>query len=439
MHSTNGRILRGALTIGVFVVLAKSLALLKDIVIANQYGVSAVVDAYNVAFAFTMWIPGVWASVLPILLVPLLLKWENARRTHFTGELVALSIYLGSAVCLAYWLYIAFHSSSYGSSAQLDTRTRLLILSFTWFSLLIPVKLIVTAFRTQLLSLLDYRDTLSNALPPLLIGLVVIVFGNGVSMWPLIAGTVFGFVAQLIYLASLIRCHGKPVSIVWKIDDIAASGVFRFGAAVVVGQMLIGLMPVIDNGYAIRQGEGVAAVLGYAYRIVSIGLELGAVMVARALLPILSENRTSAQSYAITRYWLLVVMVGGVLAALLLSVCAPLLVSMLYEHGEFDARHTEQVSYLIAIACFQIPLYLGGIVLVQLFAAMGRYRIVAASSFVAIVVKLVSISVLSESLGVSGIVYSNSVVYFASLVFLLICALSLQNTESVTKADKNES
>ncbi len=74
LHPDHKRIVRGAVWVSLFVLLGKLAGAVKEMAVAYRYGVSGVVDAYQLAFTVVTWIPGTLVSVIGVVLIPILVR-----------------------------------------------------------------------------------------------------------------------------------------------------------------------------------------------------------------------------------------------------------------------------------------------------------------------------------------------------------------------------
>jgi peptidoglycan biosynthesis protein MviN/MurJ (putative lipid II flippase) len=184
------------------------------------------------------------------------------------------------------------------------------------------------------------------------------------------------------------------------------------------GQMLLTLTIPIDQGFAARLGEGAVATLGYANRIVTLVTGLGTIVIGRALLPVLS-SAVAQQNYAMGRrqatQWALLLFVAGVVIAVVGWLLAALAVRLLFERGAFTADASADVANVLRYGLLQLPFYFGGVVLVQWIAALGRLHILLAVACVALVVKVAMNLLLTQPLGLPGIMIGTALMYAVSL------------------------
>ena len=73
------RIAKGALRVAFFLFIGKIAGALKEVAVANRYGVSEVTDAYQFTMTMSTWLPATLVGVLSIVLILALLSCDMTR------------------------------------------------------------------------------------------------------------------------------------------------------------------------------------------------------------------------------------------------------------------------------------------------------------------------------------------------------------------------
>lgn len=107
-----------------------------------------------------------------------------------------------------------------------------------------------------------------------------------------------------------------------------------------IGQFFISLVSLVDQFVAARLGTGELAALGYANRILSLVLGLGATAIGRAMLPVLSQAhvRGNRSLNRIARRWAGIMFGAGFFAMAVGILLAPQIVELLFQRGQFASK-----------------------------------------------------------------------------------------------------
>jgi peptidoglycan biosynthesis protein MviN/MurJ (putative lipid II flippase) len=423
-HPNHQRIAKGALWMTLFVLIAKLCVAGKEIAIASRYGVSGIVDAYQLAFTITTWLPLMLGAVGTSVLVPLLVSHARSPESdrsllaELNGWLIAASILVLTLTFLAGPELALAMSSRIGPSVQQLAKTLVLMLSPLAFLLMFGNYL---AVRLQALG--KYSYALWEAASPLGIVLFLAFLSQSVtSAMPLVWGTLLGTFAGVAGLwialgASPLGIGGLALgrtSPAWR----SLAGAFWM---VAVGQFVMSMTIPIDQAFAARLGEGAVATLGYANRLIGLGTSLGTLIIARALLPVLSEVADSNDhrlGFAQTSRWALIMLVVGGLGALVAWIIAPWAVTILFQRGAFTSTDSAVVTWVLRWGLVQLPVYCSGIVFVQWLAAQRQYRLMFYNTVIATAAKLALNALLIGPLGLAGITFASALMYGVALVTL---------------------
>lgn len=197
-HPDHRRIARGAAWVSLFVLVGKSAGALKETAIAYRYGVSSLVDAYQLSFTLVSWIP----SMLVTVLIPALVRMRDSSNEQiacFVGELRGMACVLGLALSAA--LVFAAPMLIGLFSGTLPDHTRTLAASFILgLAPIAPLTLFMCIDAARLQARERHVNTLLEALPAAVLFIVVLV-NHGASIAPLCFAITFDLTLQIILLS----------------------------------------------------------------------------------------------------------------------------------------------------------------------------------------------------------------------------------------------
>jgi peptidoglycan biosynthesis protein MviN/MurJ (putative lipid II flippase) len=420
LGDANYRVLRGIFLVFVFMVLGRLAGLLKEMVIAYRHGVGEVVDIYVFGFVVVSWIPVIFQSIGQSILVPLFSKLDETRRGAFFTELLLVTLLAGAMVCLVIFVFagdfirLLAPGFSYSAVESAELFARVISPS-------VVLLMLVTVFSAELLAKEQHANTLTEAVPAIVLFLFVLAWPvSRPPLEPFAFGTLAGLFCQLIILILISRPQittgiftSADQGSVWR-DVAAALSVLGVGA------MIMAIAKPVDQIVAARFGEGGVSTLSYASRVLALGIGLGTTMVTRALLPVLSDGgQSDSARLAITRQWTLIMFFTGVVGAAIVWWFVPPVVGLLFERGAFTSHDTLAVSSLVRYGLLQIPFILVGMVVVQLFTSIRDYKTVAISGVVGAIVKVLTVLPLASMLGLPGVMLSSAIMYLSTFLYLL--------------------
>jgi len=426
LHPDHLRIFKGAFRVAVFLVLGKAAGAVKEMAVAYRYGVSDAVDAYQFTMTMATWLPVTIVGVLSVVLIPVLVRLrraEAAEREQFIRELQGWVAAAGVALALITWLAWPYVLGwlGQGLSERVGRMTGELLVAFAPVSALLLVAGISAA---RLRSHERHVNTLLDSVPAVATLAWVMLAAGAQGVGPLLWGTLVGYLIQTAWLAWLAAradggFWGAPRLTLrsphWP-ELMSAAGVM------LIGQVAMSFVGPLDQYAAAQLGSNANAMLGYASRLLSLLLGIGAVSVGRAALPVLADvqsrgDRARARSMALK--WSVLMVGAGAAAVAVGWVLAPWGVSVLFERGAFTAANTQAVAHVLRWGLLQLPFYFGVLILVQLLASQNRYRIMAAIAVGNFALKAVLNMVLAPRMGAAGIMLATSLMYVLSYLCYL--------------------
>lgn len=429
LHADHRRIAKGAARVAFFLLLGKVAGAFKEVAVAYRYGVSDVVDAYQFTLTMASWLPVTMVGALSVVLIPVLVRTrrENASaRARFLGELQGWAIVAGVVLAVfsyAAWPYL-LQFAGQGLSAETQRMTSQLMFAFAPAALL---TLMTGISAARLRAHERHINTLLDSVPAVVILVWVLLAATVDSVGPLLWGTLVGYLIQsawLLWLASRADgMWGRPrlgfSAHQWP-DLVKAAGVM------LIGQIAMSFVGPIDQYTAANLGENANATLGYAARLLSLVLGLGAASVGRAALPVLADVQSrgdAAHARQVALKWSVWMLAAGAVAAAMGWLLAEWGVALLFERGAFTAQDTLSVAQVLRWGLLQLPFYFGVLILVQLLASQNRYRIMATIAVANFAIKAIMNQVLAPVMGTAGIMLATSCMYALSYSCYVIVAL----------------
>ena len=414
--SLHRRVAKNMMFVGVFLLIGKFAGAGKEMAIAYRFGVSEIVDTYVLAYTVAMWIPAIWMSVATSTLVPLTNSNKDEKNSQFHSELSGWLAVASGIILFISIIFIPFLIPSIEDSFGEFDGLEVLLISLVVVGF---ITMFIVHYNTLLLVQEKHLNTLLNGVPALVIMISVLMLSDNSNTNSLAFGAVLGVLLHCVILLFLLRKSpllGKPK---WSFKS---SSWVNFKSALSImffSTIIINVTPVIDQFTAASLGVGSVSKLGYSTRLLSLLLGLGAISIARSILPVLSKQSDSAIQIDLTERWFLFLFAIGCVVLICGWILAPQLVTLVYQRGAFTAADSESVFTVLRMGLIQIPFYFSGIVLVQFFTSRKRFWVLFSSSCVALVAKLSTVFILSSTMGIEGIALSTGLMYVGTFVFLV--------------------
>lgn len=404
-----------------FLLIGKMAGAIKEIAVAHRYGVSDIVDAYQFTLTMANWLPVTMVGAFSIVLIPALVKVRYAGqpdRARFIRELQGWIVVLGvllSVVTYYFWPQVLQYMGGNLSSQTRQASTELI----NAFAPAVLLTLIIGLCTARLRAHERHINNLLDSIPALMILLAILVTPNNTSVYPLLWGTLLGYLIQSVWLSVLARRAdggngGWPrpglQSPQWPML-LSAAGIM------LVGQIAMSFVGPLDQMAAARLGSNANATLGYATRLLSLVIGIGAASVGRAALPVLADVQSRgnpAQARSMALKWSALMLLVGVVAVMVGWFLAPWMVKLLFENGAFTPEDTQKVASVLRWGLLQLPFYFGVLILVQLMASQNRYKLMAIIAIANFALKAGMNVILAPVMGAEGIMLATSLMYFLS-------------------------
>jgi peptidoglycan biosynthesis protein MviN/MurJ (putative lipid II flippase) len=420
LHRDHLSILAALVSVSSFVLVAKGVGAAKEVAVAAKYGTAAAADAYTLIFNLMTAPVFAWQQILILVLVPLLLKEHDERdSTLFRRELWGLGILIGVglAVILGGGLWLALSENWIAASSAVKHESLVMV----WpLAILVPLGMGSGYFAATMMSGKRLVNSLFEGIPSLVLLIALVVLPQVTAM-PLIVGTILGYVAQLV-VSAVTQPEGRGAqwprignsSTLWPIF-------WQSFALVAVSQVVLTITnSVLDQVMVASLGPTANAVLGYANRLMTLVLGLGATAIARATLPIFSSRSDLAHQSRLASRWTVIILVAGLFAFAAGWLLAPFGVRLLFKHGAFSEQDAISVTEVLRFNLIQVPFAFAAAVPMQMIASRGRYGLFFWSSLIQLPVKYFANVVLIGAFGVAGAAMASGLRAAVAFVLILI-------------------
>lgn len=422
-HPDHHAIARGMAWVALFVLLSSVARATKEVAIAYRYGVSAEVDAYLFVFNLVNWPVAVWFSVLTVVLVPLAARIRqnaSAELPRFRSELLGLTLLLGLALAFLGWLGLPFLLRSSWTGLP-EATVAIAFDMVTTLTLLAPLGVVISLFSVWMLAASRHANTLLESVPAIVVLIALLAFpGGGVE--PLVWGTLAGFAFHLVSLSAPLARKGEIEAPRFIRQSPQWTPFWQGFGFMLGGQALMSFIGIIDQFFAAHLGTGAIAKLGYANRLLTLLLALGATAVSRATLPVFSHAQAQGKTEltSIAFHWIRLLFVVGLIAMIIAWGASSWGVKVLFQRGAFTPHDTQVVAEILRYGLAQLPFYFAGLVMVSLLVSQRKYRVIFIIGALNLLVKVAFNALSVPYFGVSGLMIATSAMSMFSCILLVI-------------------
>lgn len=430
--TVNRRIFRAAATVGVFSIGVKSVAMVKELAVANYFGRGDAVDAFLVAYLVPGFIVALVAGSLNAAFIP---TYIQVREQEGAGEAQKLfSSCMAWSQCLLLMLSVLLagigpsllHLLAPGFSvAKMQMCTHL-------FYAMLPLVLLSGAAANFAAVFYAQKCFWLPAISPILTALLTLILlltrARAWGNWSLAGGVLMGGACECALLGIVLTYKGINIVPRWHGVTPHVRQVGSQYVPLLFGAVLTGGVGMVDMSMAAWLQPGSVAALAYGNRMVSVIVGLASTSLTAAVIPYFSEmvaaGNWGACQHTLRTYTRMLFATMIPVAALLI-IMSPTVVRCLFQRGAFSAQDTVIVSRVQAMYALQIPFYAAGMLYVRMLTAMRRNDLVMISAAINLALDIVLNLICMRFLGVAGIALATSLFFLGSMLFTFVMARRL--------------
>ncbi len=422
IHPSNRAILASGLYVAMLAVAAKLFTVLREVTLAYRYGTSVTIDAFNMAFTVTTWLPVLLVSIASTGLVPMLVASARDRDEHkrMLAELNATVVVISITLCLAAILAAPWASAMIAGTkipATLELTTRMI----TQMAPVAGLGVLAGYLAARLQAQQRYIYTLGEAFPPLGIALSALLPFDWHGGSLLTAGLIVGTFVQLLFLAVLLfRSQEDFGSLRLRFTSDRWPIIRNAVGTLAIGAAILWLTVPVEQAFAARLGVGAVSSLNYANRLIGMGTSIATIVIARALLPAFAARAADGQTAASghqARKWAWACAGIGLCCSLVSWPLIEPAIRILLQRGAFNDQDVRTVNTLIKIGILQLPFFFASTALVQWLAANGEYRSISIIAGITVAAKILLLQLMVPLYGLHALMISTVGMYAVAFLF----------------------
>lgn len=412
------------LTVGIVTLLVRGLSFAKEIVIADSFGLSELLDTFYIAILIPSFISGVFLGSFKSVFIPNYVgELKNGTNigsfqsasfivTFGASTLFLILAYLFTDVYLE--TFFEGHTPQYYALIKLQFYYVMPCIIFWGLSSILSGLLNVdNEFRNASLSII---------FSPIAIIICVLFFRDALGTTVLAIGTLIGSFLGFIFL--LIAALKRNILNLKKPDFKSSSikTLFKQLPAKLSSGLLSGVNPIVDQYFSAQLVVGSIAALNYGVKIPMFSIGIVGIALGNVLLPYFSkkaiENRvkTFNQLKILLKY----VALGSLLLTIILILVSKPIISLIFERNAFTSEDTVIVSKIQQMYLLQIPSYICGLIMVKFLTSINKNNFMVLTSILSLLLNISLNFILIEKIGIYGLALATSIVSIVNGVILYI-------------------
>lgn len=423
--SINRSIFFTFLIVGLSSALPKGALVVRDLLMAKQFGTSDDVDSILLAQLLPSVIVQIIATSFATSLIPSFIKLRESGDRSLAIDLSASACGFGALIlcgcamlltALSPWLLQLI-----GSGFPADKLAR----SQNFFFLFAPLVVVqgLSVLWTALLNA-NGRFALVSMLPTISALFVLIVLLSPIIHAGIIAvvlAILVGAIVELAMTGLMMRRRGlRLLSLRWH---PSLGKVLKETLPMAAGMALANGTLIVDQVFASLAGSGSLAILSYGNKIILFLTAISALPLSVSVLPHFSTQAAHREWRSLRHsliVWTIAILATTIPIVIFINIFSEQIVRILFERGNFVAEDTIIVSHVQNLYAIQLPFYLLGILCSRMMNALGMNIRLMQIATISLILNAIFDWVLLRWIGLPGIALSTSLVYVSSSILLIL-------------------
>ncbi|WP_066225433.1 murein biosynthesis integral membrane protein MurJ [Formosa haliotis] len=422
-------ILKNATLINILIValttlLVKGIGFFKEIVIANNFGISELLDTFYIAILIPGLISNIFLSGFKSVFIPnyVLEKEKSTDIGAFQSSCFIITVGISLFFCIIallttdVYLELFFKGHTVAYYELIKIQLYYIIPSIIFWGL--------SSLLSGLLTI-DNEFTFSSIgsiFIPITIIISLLFFKEELGPTVLALSTLLGSILNFIFL-SIVSFRRNIIHL--KKPDLTSSNItmlFKQLPAKLTSNLFSGLNQVVDQYFAAQLIIGSIAALNYGVKIPMFAIGIATIALGNVLLPYFSKNATNDPNgnYIKLNKILKIIVVSSSLISILLIIISTPIISLIFERNAFTNADTLIVSKIQQMYLLQIPAYISGIIMVRFLTSINKNNFMAIAAIFSLILNIILNYYLVNILGVFGLALSTSIVSATNSIILYI-------------------
>lgn len=417
-ENKTGGFLGTAAIMGVIVILAKVLGLLRDILVANAYGTGMEAVAYDTAsrlpiLLFDFVIGGVVSAAFIPIFSELLVKKGKDEAMKFSVSYVNLILIITTALSVIGVVFAEGLVSVLAPEISVEAKDLAVDLTRIMFPMIIFTGL-AFSFVGILQSMGEFRiPALISLISNSIMVLYLFTLNKFFGIVGLAAAMLFGWTSQALVQLPSLRKFGWRYSFKSDLRSPYIKKAMKNAVPVLLGTWTQPVCSLINTRFAsgLNGGRAITA-LGYANRLYTIIAGVFTFVCTNLLFPYFSRaaasgNKEEGRRLMINSIKILVFIIAPITAGIM--ILSQPMTALIYERGEFNSSDTLLTAQALSRYAIGMIFLAANEVIVKAFFADGNTKVPMVSSIVSMVLNIALVSIFADSLGVGGIALASGI------------------------------
>ena len=410
--------------VGITTLIVSGLGFFKEIVVANTFGLSELLDTFYIAILVPSFISGVFLGSFNSVFIP---NYVSELKTGKNiGAFQSTSFLMTILVSLLFLIIAFLFTDVYLETFFKGHTQQYYDLIKVQFYYVAPC-ILFWGFSSLINGILTIDDeftfsSLNTVFTPISIIICLVFFKEQLGTIVLAFGTLIGsflsflFILTVAIKRNIIHLH-RP-----DFKSVNIKILFKQLPAKLSSSLLSGINPLVDQYFSAQLIIGSIAALNYGIKIPAFGISIIGAALGNVLLPYFSKNAIDNRQETfkkLTKILKYLIIVSSIVVIISIFLSAPI-ISILFERNAFTSSDTLIVSKIQQMYLLQIPSYVTGLVMVKFLTSINKNNFMVIASVVNLLLNVVLNYMLIKSMGVYGLALATSLVSIINSIILYV-------------------
>lgn len=443
LRSGDEKLLKTAFMMAAIIIASKAMGLLRDVLIANYYGMGIEATAYETAsrlpiLLFDLVIGGVVTAAFIPIFNEILVSSGTEHAFRFADSYLTAVVLLSSLIAVIGVIFAPQLVSILAPGISSETRELAITLTRIMFPMVIFTS-IAFVFVGILQSMGEYTIP---ALISLVSNTIMVAYLFSLSQIAGIIGLavamLLGWTSQAVVQLPKVRSLGYRYHFRLDLKDKSLIGSLKSALPILISSWTQPICLAINTSFAsgIENGRGITAI-GYSNRLYTIIVGVFSFVATNLLFPKFSKaeamgDRDESERLTRASCRLLIYIIAPI--AVGIAVLSTPFIALVFERGEFTAADTALTATAMRFFTIGMPFMAINEVLVKSFFATKKEKFPMIASIAATIANTAFVSVFADRLGIAGIAIASSAAIAVNCCLNLIFARR-NSISAITRAE----
>ena len=412
------------ITVGLTTLIVSGLGFFKEMVVADSFGLSELLDTFYIAVLVPSFISGVFLGSFKSVFIP---NYVSELKTgDNVGAFQSTSFMITVGVSLLFLLIAVLFTDVYLETFFKGHTEHYYELVKSQFYYVAPC-ILFWGFSSLLNGLLTIDNefklsSIAAIFTPISIMVCLVFFKDHLGNLVLALGTLFGSALSFLFLAFTAYYRGiihlnKP-----DLSSVNIKILFKQLPAKLSSSLLSGINPLVDQYFSAQLIVGSIAALNYGIKIPSFAIAIMGMSLGNVLLPYFSKNviDNREETFKKLKQILKYLIIGSSIVVVGMVLLSSPIIWLAFERNAFTSADTTIVSKIQQMYILQIPSYVTGLVMVKFLTSINKNNFMVLTSIISLTLNIVLNFILIDLMGVYGLALATSLVSMINSIILYV-------------------